>query len=1285
MTTDPHSSAESPGGNRSPATGPGATTRPSAGPSASPTAGRGEIPQSIGKYRIERRLGEGGMGTVYLALDTELKRHVALKLLRQERAGNPTLVKRFQAEAKTAAALKHKNVVAVYEAGQVDGFTFIAMEFVDGIDVHDLVQRREVIPVRRSISIIKQVASALQHAYERGVVHRDIKPSNLLIQRDGTVKLADLGLARIIDESSDAGITRDGTTVGTVDYMSPEQARNSRSADTRSDIYSLGCAWYHMLTGEPPYADGGLTQRLRLHAEGKPPDPRDLNPKVPEGVVAILNRMLAKNPDDRYRTPAEVIKELDKVSLQRSTVAGQILSELDEREETDDKPVIKVRKNVAPLPSRDPKLGKPESEGTIVFPMRLVGTVLTGIALLALLLYGWSNWMPSSSEEPVDIDFTSDPLDVRDPFELQNAPEFDPFAPNENPENEDKQNPPPDGAQAAPAEDPSAATLTPPENEPVVQGEPKTVTPVERALAQQPYLPDWAARSTIAARRKGLVTATVALPSAIGPNARPPTIPLKPHLEKLPEAGGILRLPATGPYELNLAQLQNHQHIVFKGGTPRPAVFIRQTAGQPIALDVSLPILEFDGLDLFFQVDDDSAQHPAVAIHAGAGELLLRDCSVQVLGNQQANIVALQIEKPATADLSATARLLLDRSVLMGPHLTAVQVDSDHADVVIRDSLIVSGSAPALQIAQSRATAAMSQRSLRLIGDTIVSSSHAVELINGLSIGDVAPTQITAIDTVFANTAAVESAAMLGLRNWPRTAGQLQNLTWESAGSAYQGWPRLVQNRNAKITEGIAADYTDWKSLWPVPGEEPQFHPTPWPTSAVGFSQPLDLKPFTSQTLPNTVAVSLLGDQPGCRVANLHVGTATPLTETRDIPPRPSFPTAVAAEFKNAEIIPFDLTKRDLGSFLRKTRLPPRVVIVAEGYGRREITPFSITDRAVRIEFRQKGGEVPLKLVAAAKGRASVNKPASDALMTVVSGRLDIVGGDFEMSASAKRSGFDWFLDVRDGGFSIEQCHVALRSGNSDHKSGLIRWQDDTAGNSATQPRVGLIRDSFLVADGTLIQAQMRQRQLFVDNAILVSPETIFSLDVDVSPAIPPSSLVLQNSTLSAARNFFEVSTADPHDSQRAALGIFAERTIFAAPPHTDSKTATPVVFADRSATASGTVAWIGEQNGYSDEIKKFVVADPVKLADSSNFNLGWIETWGQKNVRSPLAKPGGVLFAAPLPTLEKLVPKHFTLHSSAEANSWNGQRLGADPGKIVPQTSAGAKSSSKRTKSNGF
>src|SRR5580658_5066555 len=151
--------------------------------------------KSLGKYVIERKLGQGGMGTVYLAKHTDLKKLVALKVLPQDKAKNPTLVRRFKAEAQAAAQLEHPNIVAVYDSGEADGYLYIAMEFVDGIDLFEQVKRRGVIPVKRSIEIMKQVASALQEAFEQNIVHRDTKPSNLLLRRDGTIKLTDLGLA----------------------------------------------------------------------------------------------------------------------------------------------------------------------------------------------------------------------------------------------------------------------------------------------------------------------------------------------------------------------------------------------------------------------------------------------------------------------------------------------------------------------------------------------------------------------------------------------------------------------------------------------------------------------------------------------------------------------------------------------------------------------------------------------------------------------------------------------------------------------------------------------------------------------------------------------------------------------------------------------------------------------------------------------------------------------------------------------------------------------------------
>ncbi len=289
------SGSDSPGGQRTSDGSP----RPSLG-------GR----ETLGKYQIVRQLGAGGMGTVYLAVDSQLKRTIALKVLPKERTENDTLVRRFEAESQAAAQLKHENIVTVYDAGRIDGHLYIALEFVEGTDVHELVAKRGPLPLKRSVNYVKQIAHALEHLHKRGFVHRDIKPSNILVTREGLAKLTDMGLARAVDESLESNITREGTTVGTVDYMAPEQARDSQSADIRSDIYSLGCTWYQMLTGEPPFPTGSVTNKLYSHISKPRPDPRALNRSIPEEVVAILHRMMARKADDRYQTPNELLEDI---------------------------------------------------------------------------------------------------------------------------------------------------------------------------------------------------------------------------------------------------------------------------------------------------------------------------------------------------------------------------------------------------------------------------------------------------------------------------------------------------------------------------------------------------------------------------------------------------------------------------------------------------------------------------------------------------------------------------------------------------------------------------------------------------------------------------------------------------------------------------------------------------------------------------------------------------------------------------------------------------------------
>jgi eukaryotic-like serine/threonine-protein kinase len=319
---------------------------------------------TLGKYQVMRELGAGGMGTVYLAVDSNLKRTVALKVLHKERASNETLVRRFESEATASAQLKHENIVTVYDAGQIDGHLFIALEFVDGTDIHELVAKRGAVPLKRSVNYVRQIARALDHLHSRGIIHRDIKPSNLLLTKDGVVKLTDLGLARAVDESLASNITREGTTVGTVDYMSPEQARNSQAADIRSDIYSLGCTWYQMLTGEPPYPEGSVTNKLYAHISKARPDPRAFNHSVPEEIVAVLHKMMARKADDRYQNPSELINDLDNLGSGYKRLEEVLGADAEENfpSAPDSAFAAPTRAAPLPLPPRQPRRTPRETE-----------------------------------------------------------------------------------------------------------------------------------------------------------------------------------------------------------------------------------------------------------------------------------------------------------------------------------------------------------------------------------------------------------------------------------------------------------------------------------------------------------------------------------------------------------------------------------------------------------------------------------------------------------------------------------------------------------------------------------------------------------------------------------------------------------------------------------------------------------------------------------------------------------------------------------------------------------
>jgi serine/threonine protein kinase len=275
----------------------------------------------LGSYTLLERVGEGGMGQVFKARHWKLGKVVALKLIRKERLGNPAAIKRFQREVRAVAALSHPNIVLAYDADQIGGTHLLVMEFVEGAtDLARLVKKNGPLPIPQACDYIRQAALGLQHVYERGLVHRDIKPHNLLLAADGkTVKILDMGLARLNLPSSDddksSTVTKEGTVMGTPDYIAPEQALESHTVDIRADLYSLGCTFYHLLTDRVPFPGGSLGAKLLHHQMDEPTPVEQLRREVPPVVAAVVRKLMAKKPDDRYQTPAEVAVALASLSI----------------------------------------------------------------------------------------------------------------------------------------------------------------------------------------------------------------------------------------------------------------------------------------------------------------------------------------------------------------------------------------------------------------------------------------------------------------------------------------------------------------------------------------------------------------------------------------------------------------------------------------------------------------------------------------------------------------------------------------------------------------------------------------------------------------------------------------------------------------------------------------------------------------------------------------------------------------------------------------------------------
>src|SRR5262245_19851 len=263
------------------------------------------VGRRLANYQIDRPLGRGGMAQVYYGLDVKLRRPVAVKVIDARYRDNPSYAERFVREAQAIATWRHENIIQIYYADDQDGFYYFVMEYIDGMDLSQLLaqvkRQGKLLPQAEVLQMGRAVASALDYAHRRGIIHRDVKPSNILVAKDGRVVLADFGLAMDAEQGSM------GEVMGSARYVAPEQARNSSSAVPQSDVYSLGVVLYEMLTGQVPFDDPSSAALAVQHLTLPPPPPRQINPNLTAETEAVLLKALRKKPQERYSSASQLL------------------------------------------------------------------------------------------------------------------------------------------------------------------------------------------------------------------------------------------------------------------------------------------------------------------------------------------------------------------------------------------------------------------------------------------------------------------------------------------------------------------------------------------------------------------------------------------------------------------------------------------------------------------------------------------------------------------------------------------------------------------------------------------------------------------------------------------------------------------------------------------------------------------------------------------------------------------------------------------------------------------
>jgi serine/threonine protein kinase len=1296
--------------------------------------------KKIGKYAIVKKLGQGGMGAVFLAQDEVLKRQVALKVLPRDKAENPTLVRRFQSEAEAAAHLDHPNIIAVHDSGEANGYLFIALEFVDGSDLANMVSKRGVLPVKRSIEVIKQAAQALQHAAEHKIVHRDIKPANLMIRRDGVVKLADMGLARILDEGADTSITRTGTTVGTVDYMSPEQARDSKSADIRSDIYSLGCAWYYLLTGGPPFPEGGVTNKLHAHFKTPFPDPRDNNPQVPEAVSAVMRRMTEKNPARRYQTPAELIADLQEVQDGGERVSSQILSDTPTPAAStraksrragrpaaaDEVPTgetveelatpTRRRRNIAAsqLPvSGSGRLGTAGGEGLSEWKSKLSFYGTVAVVLVGLL--SGITWLAMQMNRTVD---TGDPTLTEEQLAksrealakqgqtITGSGETSGTTPESQSDPgvvEDKtRRVGEEGAEESTqvVGGPKAIDTSPGSKQVGGGGDteffagatgkgPGGAGANRRQRDERAALPRWA-REPIQVPNRQLVVD----PSS---NQADTFRSVNQALDNLPAGGARILLTGAGPFPVKPTRVEGRGRVIIEALHPedRPLLVLLEPEGPAVhaLLEFVNTSLDLQNVHFAATVTDYATLPNDAFLHVVGGDLTARGCSFSARGIPRQSMAALRISagdapppslpaapvtvgKPKSATEKTPAnddiprqKVFLTDCLVRGDKLSAVWSESPLVDLVLHESLLISGTAPAVHFDAGPTPPELIRQRLTVVASTVVSNATAIDYAPAAS--DDWKCAVTTVNSLFGSPAGESGSTLFQLVSPDGSDARSslgKNFTWASTATTAPGWKTLAKVlQTGQADTNLATSLTQWNLLFGQDSgaTDKSFPLRAWPTTPLNQPWDLPVSQFDRDTL-RQVGVDLEvagGGPPGCAVAGLTAPSLLELDAVAIQGRRPVAPPGLLGEGGVSGTIKVDLNRQDLGAVLGSSQLSNGTTVIASGHGLCQTSPITIRQAWIRLKFVQMPGQ-PLVLVPRERRQAGGE---TDALITVTQGGLHLQGAALNIAPPGYRGSVPrWLISAFDSDLVLRHCRLqGSLTDPGNQRRGVVqfrRLENSTA--PAVRPfqaeaRAYLwIEDCQLVGNGRLIDADVAQRVVHLQRSIALSRNTVLAFGLAELPG-SEGQVDLSQCTLSAGETFLSVENPVAGGTGQTRVKFHSDRCVFGpAASGGDRQRPLTLLAAPSQALAGGQLQWWEMLNGYSADVG-CLLRESAQPAERQEFETAWIARWTAANCLSPLHTVEGVRWAKPLPTkpgdLEDVEPAQFALHANCAAAVWDG------------------------------